>query len=144
VGTTERAGALSTFEPSCSVEVMTSHRSAVIASDDVEMLFEGILRGERGQKLRTQLASLHPESSREQIEEALQAACKQFVDKAEGISAPGQVYTWLRTTAHRLLSREAGYEGHELPADPTAGALLTLVDERPGPDEPDQVPRRPF
>jgi RNA polymerase sigma factor (sigma-70 family) len=114
---------------------MDSHRFAPAASSGIEILFEGILRGKRGQKLRTQLVSMHPGRSREEIEEALQAACKQFVDKAEGISAPGQVYTWLRTTAHRLLSREAGYEGHELPADPTAGALLTLVDERPGPEE---------
>jgi hypothetical protein len=32
--------------------------------------------GERGGKLRSQLAALHPDSSKEKIEEAIQAACE--------------------------------------------------------------------
>jgi hypothetical protein len=98
---------------------MDPARATAIPPSDVEALFQSVIRGDRGQKLRTQLAGQHPESSAEEIEEAIQIACKRFVDKAEGISAPGQVYVWIRTTAHRALSREAGYEGHELPVDPT-------------------------
>lgn len=110
-------------------------RSTAIAPNGVDALFCSVIRGERGRTLRAQLASRHPERSAEEIEEALQAACKRFVDKAEGISAPGQVYAWIRTTAHRVLSREAGYEGHELPVDPTEGTLQSLVAEDPGPEE---------
>ena len=133
--TTAQAGGLSTFAPSCSVVVMDPARATAIPSNDVEALFQSVIRGDRGQKLRTQLAGQHSESSAEEIEEAIQIACKRFVDKAEGISAPGQVYVWIRTTAHRVLSREAGYEGHELPVDPTEITLQALVSKEPSPEE---------
>lgn len=135
MGTTAQAEGLSTFAPSCSVVVMDPSRATAIAPNEVEALFQSVLRGERGQKLRTQLAGQHPENSAEQIEEAIQVACKRFVDKAEGISAPGQVYTWIRTTAHRVLGREAGYQAHERPVDPSEVTLQALVSEEPGPAE---------
>lgn len=135
MATTAQAEALSTFAPSCSVVVMDPARATAIPLNDIEALFESVIRGERGQRLRTQLAGQHPECSAEEIEEAIQAACKRFVDKAEGISAPGQVYTWIRTTAHRVLGREAGYQAHERPVDPSEGALQALVSEEPGPAE---------
>jgi len=130
-----RVEGLSTFAPSCSVVVMDSARATAIAPNDVDALFQSVVRGERGQKLRTQLAGQHPDSSAEEIEEAIQVACKRFVDKAEGISAPGQVYTWIRTTAHRVLGREAGYQGHERPVDPSEATLQALVSEEPGPEQ---------
>ncbi len=133
MGTTEQAEGLSTFAPSCSVVVMDPTRASAIAPNDVEALFQSVIRGERGQRLRTQLAGQHPECSAEEIDEAIQIACDRFVDKAEGISAPGQVYTWIRTTAHRVLGREAGYQAHERPVDPSGGALQALVSEEPGP-----------
>lgn len=113
----------------------SARATTAIAPEDVEALFSSILRGERGRMLRAQLGARHPERSAEEIEEAIQAACKRFVDKAEGISAPGQVYAWLRTTAHRLLNCEAGYAAHELPVDPTEGALQELAAKEPGPEE---------
>jgi hypothetical protein len=61
--------------------------------------------GERGGKLRSQLAALHPDASTAEIEEAIMTACDRFVDKAEGISSPGQIYSWIRTTGHRLLKK---------------------------------------
>lgn len=64
------------------------------------------MRGERGGKPRSQLAALHPDSWTEKIDEAIQAACDRFAGKADGMSAQGQVYTWVRTTAHRILNRE--------------------------------------
>ncbi|HZE04159.1 MAG TPA: sigma-70 family RNA polymerase sigma factor, partial [Solirubrobacteraceae bacterium] len=103
-------------------------------SPDLGPLFRSVLRGERGQKLRTQLAGQHPEASADQIEEAVQVACDRFLEEAEEISAPGQIYTWIRTTAHRELGREAGYQAHERPVDPGAATLQALASERPGPD----------
>jgi RNA polymerase sigma factor (sigma-70 family) len=91
--------------------------------------------GERGGKLRSQLAALHPDSSKEKIEEAIQAACDRFVDKAEGISAPGQVYAWVRTTAHRILNREEDQRLRELPVDPTHASLSEAAAQDPGPAE---------
>lgn len=69
------------------------------------------------------------------IEEAIQSACDFFVDKGEGISAPGQVYTWVRTTAHRILSREEDQHLRELPTDPTHERLQEVIAEEPGPAE---------
>jgi RNA polymerase sigma factor (sigma-70 family) len=132
MATTARAEALSTFAPSCSVVVMDPTRDAL--APDLSALFRSVLRGERGQKLRSQLAGQNPEASREQIEEAIQVACDRFVEGAEEISAPGQVYTWIRTTAHRELGRAAGYQAHERPVDPGAATLQALASERPDPE----------
>jgi RNA polymerase sigma factor (sigma-70 family) len=112
-----------------------SAHASEIDQQEIEALFQSVVRGERGAKLRAQLASLHPQRSEEEIEDAVQTACKRFVDKAEGISAPGQVYVWIRTTAHRVLNRHAGYERHEVPVDPTGVTLQTLLSEEPGPQE---------
>jgi RNA polymerase sigma factor (sigma-70 family) len=71
----------------------------------------------------------------EKIEEAIQTACDLFVDKGEGISAPGQVYAWVRTTAHRLLTREEDQRLRELPVDPTHESLQEVAAEEPGPAE---------
>jgi RNA polymerase sigma factor (sigma-70 family) len=135
MASTARATALTTFAPSCSVVAVDSARAPDISQHEIEVLFQSVVRGERGGKLRTQLASLHPNRSAEEIEAAVQAACERFVDKAEGISAPGQVYTWIRTTAHRVLNRHAGYERHEIPVDPTGVTLQSIVSEDPGPEK---------
>lgn len=106
-----------------------------ISQKDAEALFESLLRGERGARLRAQLASSHPSRSAEEIEEAVQTACKRFVDKAEGISAPGQVYVWIRTTAHRLLGHKAGFERFEVPVDPSSLTLRKVVSEEADPED---------
>jgi hypothetical protein len=93
-----------TFRSRPSVVVMDRHRSAPKISAEAEELLRSFVGGERGGKLRSQLAALHPDSSSVEIEEAIQAACDRFVDRADGISSPGQVYSWIRTTAHRLLN----------------------------------------
>lgn len=71
----------------------------------------------------------------EKIEEAIQTACDLFVEKAEGIAAQGQVYTWLHTTAHRLLNREDEHRLRELPFDPSHEKLREVAAEDPGPAE---------
>lgn len=125
----------STFPTRCSVVVMDPSRSTATVPGGAEVLFRSFVQGERGGKLRSQLESLHPEASAEEIEDAIQTACDRFVDKAEGISAPGQVYAWIRTTAHRVLSREEDHRLWELPVSPTDVSLQELAAEEPGPEE---------
>jgi RNA polymerase sigma factor (sigma-70 family) len=105
-----------------------------ISQKDAEALFQSLLHGERGARLRAQLTSMHPGRSDGEIEEAVQAACKRFVDKAEGIKAPGQVYVWIRTTAHRLLSHKAGFERFEIPVDPGSLTSRKVVSEEADPE----------
>jgi RNA polymerase sigma factor (sigma-70 family) len=114
---------------------MDPSRSTATVSGGAEALFRSFVQGERGGKLRSQLESLHPEASAEEIEDAIQGACDRFVDKAEGISAPGQVYAWIRTTAHRVLNREEDHRLWELPVDPGALSLQELAADEPGPEE---------
>jgi RNA polymerase sigma factor (sigma-70 family) len=126
----------STLESCCSVVVMDPARSTTAVLEGPEALFKSFVQGERGGKLRSQLAKLHPHASVEEIEDAIQAACDRFVDKADGISDPGQVYTWLRTTAHRILNREDDHHERELVVDPTTETgLQQLAGEQPGPEE---------
>jgi RNA polymerase sigma factor (sigma-70 family) len=93
-----------------------------------------MVRGERGRALRVQLASWHPECSREEVADALQTACKRFLEHAEGISEPGQIYSWIRTTAHRVLEREDERHGREEPRKSIDG-LAGLAAEESGPAE---------
>lgn len=126
----------STSSPRCSVVVMDPSCSTATVLEGPEALFKSFVAGERGGKLRSQLAKLHPHASVEEIEDAIQAACDRFVDKADGISEPGQVYSWLRTTAHRILNREDDHHERELPVDPTTETgLQQLAGEQPGPEE---------
>jgi RNA polymerase sigma factor (sigma-70 family) len=115
--------------------VVNPSPSSPTAPSEAEELLRPYVSGERGGKLRSQLAALHPDSSKEKIEEAIQAACDRFVDKAEGISAPGQVYAWVRTTAHRILNREEDQRLRELPVDPTHTSLSEVAANDPGPAE---------
>lgn len=74
---------LATFVPGCSVVAVDFARAPDISQKDAEALFQSLLRGERGARLRAQLGSLHPSRSEEDIEEAVQTACKRFVDGLE-------------------------------------------------------------
>lgn len=124
-----------TFPSRCSVVVMDPSRSTATVPNGAEALFRSFVQGERGGKLRSQLEALHPGASAEEIEGAIQTACDRFVDKAEGISAPGQVYAWIRTTAHRVLGREDDHHLREFAVDPTDVNLQELAAEDPGPAE---------
>ena len=70
---------------------MDSDSSTTIATNGTDVLLDSFVRGERGGKLRTQLAGRFPECSTEQIEDAVQYACKSFLDEAEDISGPGTI-----------------------------------------------------
>jgi RNA polymerase sigma factor (sigma-70 family) len=97
-----------TFRPRLPVVVMAPDSATAGASQSsTDKLLHSLISGERGRALRAQLAARHPGSSADAVEEAIQYACKSFLDEAQGITAPGQVYAWVRTAAHRSLNREA-------------------------------------
>jgi hypothetical protein len=68
-----------------------------------EALLQSLIHGAQGRALRTQLGGRYPDCSRDEIEEAIQYACKSFLDEANGISVPGQVYTWIRTASPGII-----------------------------------------
>jgi RNA polymerase sigma factor (sigma-70 family) len=70
----------------------------------------------------------------EEVADSIQTACKRFLEHAEGISEPGQIYSWIRTTAHRVLQREDERHGREELRKSIDG-LAGLAAEEPGPAE---------
>ena len=126
-----------TFPVRCSVEQMDAHRSSTIDPDGAESAaLQELLKGERARMLKGQLASWNPRANPEEIEDAVQTACKRFLEHAQDISNPGQVYSWLRTTASRILSREAERRHREIAFNPTThGGVWTIPDDDAGPVE---------
>lgn len=124
-----------TFAPSRPVGVMDSDPSTTIPANGTDALLDSFVRGERGGKLRTQLAARYPECSAEQVEEAVQYACKAFLDEAVGVAGPGAIYKWIRTAAFRYLNREADRHRRELAVDPSEDGIAEFATEEPGPAE---------
>jgi DNA-directed RNA polymerase specialized sigma24 family protein len=114
---------------------MDPHAGSPIHDGGVELLLGDVIHGERARALRAQLASSHPRQSAEEIEEAVQAACEDFVTQGETLSEPGALYAWVRTVAYRKLAREDERGRHELPVDPTEGTLERAASEESGPAE---------
>lgn len=96
-------------------------------------MLESVVTGFRGRTLRTQLTAKHPARSPEEIDDAIQTACGSFIDEADGIDAPGQVYAWIRTAAHRVLRHEDDRLDRQVPTDPTGDALDAIASTAPGP-----------
>jgi DNA-directed RNA polymerase specialized sigma24 family protein len=70
--------------------------------------------------MRSQLAGWHPRATREQVDDAFQEACLRAVERCRAVSQ-GEVFTWLRTTAHRqLLNMERRARREVLVEDPDA------------------------
>ncbi len=109
------------------VEAVVSKSSTSTSPQSGEDLLPTFVRGERGNALRAQLASRYPDLSADEIEEAIQYACKSFLDEAGGIDAPGQVYTWIRTAAYRSLGHEAKRHGREIAVDPRGEEAIGQV-----------------
>ncbi|MBS1861130.1 MAG: sigma-70 family RNA polymerase sigma factor [Actinobacteria bacterium] len=114
---------------------MDPYAGSPIQDGSVELLLGDVIQGDRARALRAQLASSHPRQSAEQIEEAVQAACEDFITQGETISEPGALYAWVRTVAYRKLAREDAHGRHELPVDPTEGTFERAASEEPGPEE---------
>src|SRR4029077_8595280 len=92
--------------------------------------------GGRGRMLRAQLTERFPRCSGEEVEDAVQTACRCFLDGADGIEDPGSAYAWIRTVAYRSMVHEYRARGRSLPLDPIEGGPGgTAVDDRPGPVE---------
>lgn len=125
----------STFVAQHPVVVMDSPRASTIAPADAAGLLRSFVRGERARALRVQLSAQHPESSVEEVEDAVQYACKSFLDEAQGITDPGKVYAWIRTAAHRALNRTTQHRVREFPVDPLKGGLDESASEDPTPEE---------
>lgn len=113
----------SNFDPSSPSVVMDPDRPGTITTDDATSLLRPYVDGASGRDLRAQLTVRHPECSQEEIEDAVQTACRCFLDEAEGISEPNQVHVWLRTAAHRILGHEGDRQRREVATDPAAGGL---------------------
>ena len=131
VSSTAPASQGSNFGPSPPYVVMDPDRSATITT----ALLRPYVDGGSGRDLRAQLAVRHPECSPEEIEDAVQAACRCFLDEAEGISDPDQVHVWLRTAAHRILGHESERQRREVATDPAAGGLEGIAVDDIGPAE---------
>jgi RNA polymerase sigma factor (sigma-70 family) len=113
--------------------------SATSSSSTTDDLLGSLVSGERGKALRAQLTSRYPDLSVDEIEDAIQYACKSFIDEAQGLLAPGQVYVWIRTAALRFLGREANRHHREVPVDPrgypTSSSLPEIATEGSPADE---------
>lgn len=126
----------STFSPSRPVEPMAPDSvTAGTADTGTDALLQSLVRGKRSEALRAQLTARYPEIWVEEIEEAIQYACKSFLSEAEGITDPGQVYTWIRTAALRYLNREANRRRREIPIDPVTVEKGRVVEDAAGPAE---------
>jgi RNA polymerase sigma factor (sigma-70 family) len=113
---------------------MASHPSIKTRDDDGGFL-PSLVQGERGQALRAQLSARYPDCSADTIDDAIQFACGCFLDGAEGITAPGQVYAWIRTAAHRALGREADRRHREVAVDPVEEGMDRLAADETDPVE---------
>ena len=124
----------STSAPRSPVEVVASNSSTGTSSRNGDDLLPILVSGERGKALRAQLAGRYPDFSADEIDDAIQYACRCFLDEAEGITGPGQVYAWIRTAAHRSLGHEAKRHRREIAVDPRGEeAIGQLVADDGGP-----------
>lgn len=127
---------LSTFAVRRPVEVMASHaRTRTGLQGDVCDLLPDLFRGERKEALRAQLGARFPGLSADAIDDSIQFASRCFLEEAQGITAPGQVYAWIRTAADRHLSREAQRRLREAAVDPVGKRLDQIATDEAGPAE---------
>lgn len=79
-------------------------------------LLEQIAGGEAGRRLHGQLARWNTDMTAEQIEDAIQEACSRAARLCVG-QVEGEVYSWLRTTAHREIAAQRRRRERERIAD---------------------------
>ena len=90
----------------------------------------------RGRALRAHLAERFPRRPKDEIEDAVQTACRCFLDEAEGVTDPGGAYAWIRTAAYRSMIHELRAQDRAVPLDPGEGEVGgSVVDDGPGPVE---------
>jgi DNA-directed RNA polymerase specialized sigma24 family protein len=118
------------------VTVTPGPKSAAEAASPRHLLEDYGRYGHRGRMLRAHLRERFPRRSEEEIEDAVQTACRYFLDGVDGIDEPGRAYAWIRTVAYRSMVHEYHAQGRSVSLDPTEGELGgAVVDARPGPVE---------
>ena len=83
-----------------SLTVVTARTGARTKRRSTREWIERIAAGGRGRKLRSQVASWHPDVTRDELDEAFQQACLLAGEHCRGENE-GEVFTWLRTTTSR-------------------------------------------
>jgi len=89
----------------------------------------GIADSASAGRLKTSLRRSHPRRSREEINDALQHAYAQALERCEA-EGERQVYGWLWRTADRRLCDRGRQLAHEMPAAADSNVWLRAVDER--------------
>ena len=95
-------------------------------------LLEQIASGERGAQLRATVARWNPGTTSDQIDEAFQEACARAERSCIG-QTEGEVYVWLRTTAHREVGRLRRRAGREVLLDVGDSELAAVRCPEPDP-----------
>jgi DNA-directed RNA polymerase specialized sigma24 family protein len=135
VGVTAPAGGGSTFSARCPVGVMAPSNSVTVAPDATELI-ELVMSSDRGARLRAQLAEKHHERTLDDIDDAIQTACRCYIDeRPTGVDAVATLYAWLRTVADRVLHRERERLERQVPVNPASPKLTGVLSDAPSPEE---------
>lgn len=103
------------FPPLPSWRCMTAITRVRSGPERTRALLEQIIGGSRGAQLRAKLANANPSATPELIDEAFQVACIRASTACHG-QTEGEVYVWLRTTAHREIGHLRASTEHEGPS----------------------------
>ena len=118
------------------VTVTPGPKSAAEATTARHLLEDYGREGGRGRKLRSQLKERFPGRPDEEVEDAVQTACRYFLDDADRIDDPGSAYTFIRTVAFRSMVHEHRARRRSASLDPSEGeGGGSVIDDRPGPVE---------
>lgn len=113
-----------TFERRGSLEVVSDYRQRP-STDTIDRLNALVdAETDAGQQLRAQLAVRNPDCALDQIEDGLQAACDRFLRGYCRGTSDDEIFTWLRTTAHRWIGHQRRDRRLEVLVDPAAGGPL--------------------
>jgi DNA-directed RNA polymerase specialized sigma24 family protein len=115
--------------------MMAPSKSVTVAPDPVELI-ELVMSSDRGARLRAQLAEKHHERTLDDIDDAIQTACRCFIDeRPAGIDAVSTLYAWLRTVAGRVLHRERERLERQIPVRPASPKLTEVLSDALSPEE---------
>lgn len=114
---------------------MAPSKSVTVAPDPAELIAL-VMSSDRGARLRAQLAEKHHERTLDDIDDAIQTACRCFIDeRPAGVDAVATLYAWLRTVAGRVLHRERERLERQVPVNPASPKLTEVLSDAPSPEE---------
>lgn len=127
------------FRARPSIEVMASVTASATSSATKHrsaQILEEYGRGrQQGNLLRSQLSRRFSGLPEEEIEEAVQSACRRFLDRAPDVSDPAAVHAYLHTSAYNLIIDELARRERTVVVDPTAAMVEEAASEDLGPAE---------